>query len=631
MAFGEEISKRARDLDGDGEPDKGSEYIIWAGGAIFLILALFWISFWFSSLLHGFDPLPTRAIAQLPSGVIGLFQSPGNPSNGWGEYSSLIAPAWMFWPIALAVLFVGFRTARFVWRKVEKWRTPDRGGAKWAEDEDLGEIIDPKNTLINRLIMRKTGGPTGVVLGATQDSGRILRLQTQNHALVVAGTRSGKTAGLCTPALLTYNGAVIATSVKDDLVKDTIRERRKMGKVFVFDPTRVLAAPEDPEERERREAKGEVFVDDEQISYWSPLDNAKDWREALRIAEVLIDVTLSKGGESGGNMQFFKNMSAKVLPVFLYAAAVMDEDMRRVLKWLNRINDKQTHAEVDSILRWKDNIDALDIWLGFVGRDNKLRGDIGATIESALVSYQDPKVQDTAMTNTCPEDQHIRPEALFNGENNTLYIVAPMSEQNRLEPIFVAMIQGLLTYVSDLPYNLKTPCIAVLDEAANIAALPQLPNFLSAIGSKGVSIITAWQDFSQIESRYGKQKDTILNNSRGKLILPGITDPTTLQYFSSITGEAIEDSVSISRAEKNATSRNLSINEQRRILLDAVTLREQKFGEGILVYGNLPPTRIKLKMFFLDNELRAKAGIPLIPRWKILLRKLPGMEHMIKV
>lgn len=634
--FDDNLSGRARDLDQDGEPDTASEYLIWLVGGLVLVMITCAVSFWISSFIWGFDRLPPKSLVQLPEAIIKLPVHPFDVGAGWGEYKSKVGPWFIFWPTL-------FFMARFVWKWVRKgykryikWRYPDRGGAKWADDEILESesgVLDPKNTWLMKKLGRTKAG-VGVVFGEKEDTKRLVRLQKDNHALVVAGTRSGKTAGLMTPALLTYRGCIIATSVKDDLVKDTIRERKKKGRVWIFDPAGALILRTGDADTDK--AMGAV-VDPEDIAYWSPLDRAKDWREAMRIADTLIETSMSKGGDSG-NMQFFKNMSQKVLPVFLFAAAVMDEDMRRVIRWMDRINDKQTHAEVDSILRWQKNMAALDTWLGFLKRDQKLRGDIGATMESTLVVYGDPKVQESAMTaewatggKNEAAGRWINTPDFLDGNENTLYVVAPMSEQSRLEPIFVALMQGMLTDVSDLPQNLKMPMLVALDEAANIAGMPKLPEFLSTIGSKGVSIITAWQDFSQIQNRYDKLKNTILNNSRGKLILPGVTDPETLEYFSKIGGEQIIDSVSVSRQERGQGNRQLSVNEQRKPLLDTVTLREQKFGHGILVYGNLPAVKIKLKMFFLDNELRVKAGLPPENPAKLKLAQLPLIKQIIKL
>lgn len=562
------------DLDGDGVNDEWAERAVWLVGALLVFAASFWLAVQVASLLC-LNWVPLGAgVKAIPGAILRLKSHFGNPALAWPEpLQPLLPRAMFFWPLVIAFFVAeGFygRRAFYAWRRR---RNPnhDRGGTSWASEKKLEVIYDVKK---NEKLK------DGVVLGVSE-GGHLLRLEPDNHALVVAGTRSGKTAGLCTPALLTFPGVVIATSVKNDLVENTLVRRQKMGKVFIFDPVGAMGLPE------------------EEVAGWTPLENSREWRDAQRTASALIDVAMSQSGGSG-NMEFFKRMSQQTLPVLLYAAAVMDEDMRRVIRWLYRINDKQTHAEVDAILRWKNNVKALDAWIGFVTKDPKLRGDIAATMASALVSYEDEKVQRNAMR--CD----IKPEELFDGGANTLYVVAPMAEQARLEPIFVSMMQGLLMWVSEQSRPLSTPCLAVLDEAANIAAMPLLPELLSTIGSQHVSIITAWQDFSQIKARYGDKKNTILNNSRGKLVLPSVSDPETLNFFADVTGETVEETVSVSKPQQGMKS--VSIGEGRRRLLTPAAIREQEVGEAILVYGHLPPAKIKLRMWFKDKELQRLAA-----------------------
>lgn len=522
---------------------------------------------------------PSQNLSALTSTISNLPAHLGDPKQAWPKALQSHLPGHLLFVPLLLILagaegFYLYKAYR--WWKGRKSKD-DRGDTGWADQRDLRVITDiKKNPKLSK----------GVVLGLSQDK-KLLRLEPDNHALVVAGTRSGKTAGLCVPALLTYEGAVIATSVKDDLVKETIKQRQKMGDVYIFDPVGAMGLPED------------------QVAGWTPLEISREWREAQRTAAALIEVAMGGSNSGGGNMEFFKRQSQIVLPVLLYAAAVMDEDMRRVLRWLHRINDTNTHSEVDSILRWKKNSKALDAWVGFVTKDQKIRGDIAATIQTALVSYEDEKVQQNAMR--CD----ITPEKLFNGGQNTLYVVAPLAEQQRLEPIFVALMQSLLIWVTEHA-DLETPLLTVLDEAANIAALPMLPTFLSAIGSKHVQIITSWQDFSQIKARYPDKMNTVINNSRGKLILPGVADPETLQYFSQVTGETIEETISVSKPQQGQKS--YSFGEGRRALLSPATIREQQLGEAILVYGHLPPAKIKLRMYFKDPVLKAMAAGQAMPK-----------------
>ena len=57
--------------------------------------------------------------------------------------------------------------------------------------------------------------------------------------MFVGSTRSGKSVGVIS-AMLDWHGPIIATSVKDDLLRPTLAHRRLMGQTAVFDPTQSL-------------------------------------------------------------------------------------------------------------------------------------------------------------------------------------------------------------------------------------------------------------------------------------------------------------------------------------------------------------------------------------------------------
>jgi type IV secretion system protein VirD4 len=604
-------SDRVSALSGELEDDplRDARRAIAAAAVVFGAAAIFCL--WVEMLsLATFQLLPVAtAVSALPHILQHLPSHFSNPRLAWPQALRGYAPnRFLLWPLSLIFFGVMIRLGLKAKERFWTHRRNDRGGTAWAGEKELDPIANVK---------KYKELAAGVVLGVSEDRKRLLRLEPENHALVVAGTRSGKTAGLCIPALLTFKGAVIATSVKGDLVTNTIKQRQKMGDVYIFDPVGTLGLPDD------------------QVAGWTPLAASGDWRGAQRTAAALIEVTLGQSG-GGGNMDFFMRQSQIVLPILLLAAAKMDEDMTRVLYWLHRINQKNTHSEVDSILRWqKDGEDAhskaLTAWVGFVGKDQKLRENIAATIQTALVSYEDEKVQENAKR--CD----ITPEKFFNGGQNTLYVVAPIAEQARLEPVFVALMQSMLLWVSEQPDDLETPLLVVLDEAANIAAMPLLPNFLSTLGSKRVQMITAWQDFAQIKDRYGTKMNTIINNSRGKLILPGMSDPETLQYFAQVTGQTVEDNISYSGqkqgSERKKGPQSVSISEGRRELLDAATIRQQEVGDAILVYGQLPPARIKLRLYFKDKQMKALAEgrtISSIETHKLGLPALPSLTGLSK-
>ncbi|MGH2928810.1 MAG: type IV secretory system conjugative DNA transfer family protein, partial [Solirubrobacteraceae bacterium] len=74
-------------------------------------------------------------------------------------------------------------------------------------------------------------GEVGRALGR-----RVLAAEMAQSVAVVGPTQSGKTTALAVPAILGWDGPVLAASVKTDLVRDTLMWRRRCGTVWCFDP-----------------------------------------------------------------------------------------------------------------------------------------------------------------------------------------------------------------------------------------------------------------------------------------------------------------------------------------------------------------------------------------------------------
>ena len=99
-------------------------------------------------------------------------------------------------------------------------------------------------------------------------------------------------------------------------------------------------------------------------------------------------------------------------------------------------------------------------------------------------------------------------DELLDGGAHTLYVTAPIHDQARFRPLFAAVIRQVLTAVferaSDTP--LAAPLLLVLDEAANIAPVEDLPTVASTAASMGLQLVTVFQDVAQIKDRYGDHR-----------------------------------------------------------------------------------------------------------------------------
>ena len=149
---------------------------------------------------------------------------------------------------------------------------------------------------------------------------------------------------------------------------------------------------------------------------------------------------------------------------------------------------------------------------------------------------------------------------------------------------------------------LHPPLLVVLDEAAHIAPLPELDGLAATCASHGIQIVTVWQDLAQVRGRYGARAPTVLNNHRAKLFLPGIADPDTLEYASRLIGDEEVAQPSVTRDPTGRRSTTSTTGPRR--LLPPEELRCLPRGRAVLVYGTLPPARLRLRPWWARGPSR---------------------------
>ncbi|MHB1533743.1 MAG: TraM recognition domain-containing protein [Acidimicrobiales bacterium] len=76
-----------------------------------------------------------------------------------------------------------------------------------------------------------------------------------------------------------------------------------------------------------------------------------------------------------------------------------------------------------------------------------------------------------------------------------------------------------------------------LDEAANIAPLPNLPAVLADGGGQGLLTLTCLQDLSQARGRWGAAAEGFLTLHPTTLLLPGVADMATLKAVATLAGQ----------------------------------------------------------------------------------------------
>jgi type IV secretion system protein VirD4 len=411
-------------------------------------------------------------------------------------------------------------------------------------------------------------------------AGRSLIAVERGQSVVVIGpTQSLKTSGIAIPAILEWDGPLIATSVKTDLVRDTIKWRERVGSVLVYDPAATTGFPR---------------------AGWSPLAASTSWPAARRVAASLCSVGRAGGGSGGlEDAGFWYSMAEKLLAPLLFAAASVGATMGDLCRWV----DTEETSDVLLALELAGVEEAVRAAAASFAREERQRSSVFATLESVLAAFSDPSVIASTQSN------EIVAERLAAGGSGTVYLCAPSHEQERLQPVFVTILRQLLDAAFERAAQaggpLDPPLLVVLDEAANVAPIAELDRLAATAAGHGVQLVTVFQDLAQIDARYGARAGTVVNNHRAKLVLSGISDPSTLEYMSRLVGDQERWTSSVSVDPQGGWSRTHS--PQTRPLAPAAALRRITPGEGVLIYGHLPPARVVLRPWFSDPELRRRA------------------------
>ena len=525
-------------------------------------------------------------------GLAGLFEvirrlpgvpgDPGRawpPGNGWRRAAPLLFYAWgAAAPAALAAAGLAARRL-FPARPGDGPGGSGRGGARgrgggWARTADLRPLLVRRAGRAGRLVVGRVA-----TRRAAPRRRRLVATETRHSLLVLGPTQSGKTSGLAIPALLEWRGPVVATSVKDDLACHTLAWRSGLGPCAVFDPTQGSGLGP--------------------LARWSPLSACRSWSDAQRMAGWLVESAPGRKGMA--DAAFWYSMAAKQLAPLLLAAERSGMGVAEAVRWTNA----GQFDEPVRLLELAAETDAALALTACAERDERIRSSVATTLETVLAPFEDPVV--AASTSGCDIDL-----AALLREEGTLYLCGPSHEQHRVQGLFASLVSAVVAEavrsVSAGGRPLDPPLLVVLDEAANIAPIRDLDTLASTGAGLGIQLVTVCQDLAQLAGRYDPERArTIANNHRAKILLSGVSDLGTLDLISGLAGEqAIREESTTEDLSDGRRTRSSSTVLRR--LAPTDELRRTPPGEGVLIYGHLPPVRVRLRPWYRDRALRRRAG-----------------------
>jgi type IV secretion system protein VirD4 len=505
-----------------------------------------------------------------------LIRLPGRltaPARAWPRGAQLLLPGTVGCYAGLSLLVGAMALPVAVLIRVGVIRQRRGSSARWASGGDLS-------------VLRRRGRP-GTRLALGRYRGRALRAENR-HALVAFGPpQSGKSAGLAVPALLEWEGPAVASSIKTDLLNVTLARREALGRVFVFDPFSLAGV------------RGNT---------WSPLGAAGTWDGALEVAWRLAAAgELDQRGVEGG--EFWAIAAEQRLAPLLYAAAASGAGIDSVLRWAYGQGNRELHQTLAQVAGGAvDEAElegahaAYDAVCAFETQADRTRSSIEATVQALLRAYRFRRVVRSASDNEITADELL-------GGAATLYLIGDAKASKLLRPLFLALVGEIVDRAYERATlnhgQLERPLLLCLDEAGNVAPLPNLAEIASTAPSHNIQLVSIFHDLQQARSRYGKQAETVVNSHRARMLLPGVADLETLRYFAGLVGE--EEARDLTRTS-GAGGSTRSEARRRRPLIAAEALRQLPDRHALLLYGRLAPVQLRLRTWFDDRKLRRLAS-----------------------
>ncbi len=359
---------------------------------------------------------------------------------------------------------------------------------------------------------------------------------------------------------------MLATSNKPDLWTHTARLRAEdtEERVWTFDPQGIT--------RRRQE-----FV-------WNALEGVRTVADARRLAGHFIQ-EVRRTKDAG---DFWDRDAEDLLTGLLLAAALNESSLAQVGAWLTSTSSVQPR----NILTEHGFVQLAEVMTGRSQGAVETREGVYATARAATACLSDP----TIMAWVTPEAGHdlFRPER-FVVSRQTLYLlskdgagsaaplVAAFADRVMLEAIEAAEISA--------GARLDPPMVAVLDEAANVCRISELPRLYSHLGSRGVVPVTILQSRSQGQRVWGEGgMAELFGAATIKLIGAGVDEQGFAEELSKLVGE--EDIVVTTRSSGRSGGTSRTTRRERVLPPDEVRALP-KFTALFLATG-LRPSLVRL-------------------------------------
>lgn len=567
------MSANSTTATGNGTFTSASDYLIAVLiGGLGVITVGTWGSGQMAGLLFKFT-WPDVSFTEAFSIATRLPKHLGDPRMAWPAAAQPDLPGpFGFYTATVLVLALLVAVAFFVIRFFAQGRQ-QRGFASKAQ---LAENLSGAAALENARnlrpdLPRKQVKVTDVAvgLGKAIPSRMNLFASIEHAVMLFAPPRQGKTSQVIIPWLRDWSGPAVVTSVRGDVIENTLTFRQQLGPVAIIDFAR----------------EGWPYR-----LRWSPLSGCEIYEKARDRADTMVQVGKDSSGDST-NAAFFGMTASNLLGGWMHVAAITGRTMNDVLIWaLNEGNDEPIKLLADHP---QANPHVAPMLEGIYAAPAETRSNMWATVMTAVA----PLVGETARDVFCPPaDQSFDIEE-FLTKKGTVYITVSENDAADLAPLLSAFVAEITDTAKRLAERnggrLSPPLGLILDEVANVVPLPDLAKLMSTAAGSGIFIVAVFQSLAQARKRWGRDgSEIMLGNATVKIALGGLSGDE-LDDFARWAGKYRETVTTIQRGPHGITT-SPSLQDRETITPDQIRTLSKRRREALIIEANTPAIKTRM-------------------------------------
>ncbi|MCZ0974364.1 TraM recognition domain-containing protein [Streptomyces albulus] len=413
---------------------------------------------------------------------------------------------------------------------------------------------------------------TGILLGNLQGTRHEARMGYEDVAVAIMAPRSGKTTSLAIPSILNAPGPVLLTSNKaaNDAYTATLNARAATGRTWSMDPQQIA------------HAKREMW--------WNPLADAKTLDGANRLAGHFLAASVDASQQG----DFWSKAGSNILSQLLLAAALDDRPITDVMQWLAFPADR---TPLD-ILRDHGHAAVAAQLKGTVEGPPETRDGIYETARQYAAALLNSEI--AAWVTPQKDIEEFKPKD-FVTSRDTLYLLSKDGGGGASALIAAcadSVMRAATAQAERAGGRLDPPMLAILDEAANVCKISDLPDLYSHLGSRGIIPITILQSYRQGQKVWGDAgMDAMWSASTIKVIGSGIDDPDFADKLSRLIGDHDVETTSTSHSE-SGKSTSISMRQER--ILPADAIRALPKGTALCLATGMRAAMLDLRPWYLD-------------------------------